>query len=91
MAHGARRHCPTSCAASVQVCRSGPAARFYGNNLWVVAHTSPVYYAVGILQYAVHGLQVTPESITVNFAALISWALVAAGAAWLGLRRAVVA
>jgi ABC-2 type transport system permease protein len=66
-------------------------ARFYGNNLWVVAHTSPVYYAVGILQYAVHGLQVTPESIAVNFAALIGWALVAAGAAWLGLRRAVVA
>jgi len=65
-------------------------ARFYGNNLWVVAHTSPVYYAVGILQYAVHGLQVTPETIGVNFAALIGWALLAAGAAWLGLRRAVV-
>jgi ABC-type multidrug transport system permease subunit len=66
-------------------------ARFYGNNLWLVAHTSPVYYAVGILQYAVHGLQVTPETIGVNFAALIGWALLAAGAAWLGLRRAVVA
>ena len=66
-------------------------ARFYGNNLWVVAHTSPVYYAVGILQYAVHGLQVTPETIGVNFAVLIGWALLAAAAAWLGLRRAVVA
>lgn len=66
-------------------------ARFYGNRLWVIAHTSPVYYAVGILQYAVHGLRVTPETITVNFAALIGWALVAAGGAWLGLRRAVVA
>lgn len=66
-------------------------ARFYGNRLWVIAHTSPVYYAVGILQYAVHGLRVTPETIPVNFAALIGWALLAAGAAWLGLRRAVVA
>jgi ABC-type multidrug transport system permease subunit len=66
-------------------------ARFYGNRLWVIAHTSPVYYAVGILQYAVHGLRVTPETVPVNFAALIGWALLAAGAAWLGLRRAVVA
>ena len=66
-------------------------ARFYGNRLWIVAHTSPVYYAVGILQDAVHGIQVTPETTGVNFAALIGWALLAAGAAWLGLRRAVVA
>jgi ABC-type transport system involved in multi-copper enzyme maturation permease subunit len=66
-------------------------ARFYGNRLWAVAHTSPVYYAIGILQNAVHGIQVTPESVAVNFAALIGWALVAGGAAWLGLRRAVVA
>ena len=50
-----------------------------------------MYYAVGILQDAVHGLRVTPETIPVNFAALIGWALLAAGAAWLGLRRAVVA
>jgi ABC-type Na+ efflux pump permease subunit len=66
-------------------------ARFYGNRLWAVAHTSPVYYAIGILQNAVHGIQVTPESVPVNFAALTGWALVAGGAAWLGLRRAVVA
>jgi ABC-2 type transport system permease protein len=66
-------------------------ARFYGNVLWVIAHTSPVYYAVGILQHSVHGIQVTPETIPVNFAALIGWALAAAGAAWLGLRRAVAA
>ena len=66
-------------------------ARFYGNGLWAVAHTSPVYYAVGILQNAVHGIQVTPEGIPVNFAALIGWALVAGVVAWLGLRRAVVA
>ena len=66
-------------------------ARFYGNSLWAVAHTSPVYYADGILQHAVHSLQVTPETIPVNFAALIGWAVVAAVVAWLGLRRAVVA
>jgi ABC-2 type transport system permease protein len=65
-------------------------ARFYGSRLWVIAHTSPVYYAAGILQYAVHGLQVTPETIPVNFAALVGWALLAAGGAWLGLHRAVV-
>ena len=66
-------------------------ARFYGNRLWVIAHTSPVYNAVGILQYAVHGLRVTPETIGVNFAALVGWAVLAAGVAWLGLRRAVAA
>jgi ABC-2 type transport system permease protein len=66
-------------------------ARFYGERLWAIAHTSPVYYADGLLQYAVHGLRVTPETIPVNFAALIGWALVAGGAAWLGLHRAVVA
>jgi ABC-2 type transport system permease protein len=65
-------------------------ARFYGNRLWDIAHTSPVYYAVGILQHAVNGLRVTPETVPVNLAALIGWALLAAGAAWLGLRRAVV-
>jgi ABC-2 type transport system permease protein len=65
-------------------------ARLYGNRLWIIAHTSPVYYAVGILQHATHGLQVTPETIPVNFAALAGWALLAAGLAWLGLHRAVV-
>jgi ABC-type transport system involved in multi-copper enzyme maturation permease subunit len=66
-------------------------ARFDGNLIWAIAHTSPIYYAVGILQYAVHGLHVTPETVTVDFAALVGWALLAAGGAWLGLRRAVVA
>lgn len=66
-------------------------ARFYGNWLWGIAHTSPVYYAVGILQHAVHGLRVTPETIGVNFAVLIGWAVLAAVVAWLALRKAVVA
>jgi ABC-2 type transport system permease protein len=64
-------------------------ARFDGNLIWGIAHTSPVYYAVGILQHAFHGLRVTPETIATDFAALVGWALLAAGAAWLGLRRAV--
>ena len=56
-----------------------------------VLRDSVAAVSVGILQDAVHGIQVTPETIGVNFAALIGWALLAAGAAWLGLRRAVVA
>jgi hypothetical protein len=65
-------------------------ARFDGNVIWGIAHFSPVYYAVGILQDAVHGLRVTPESIGLDFLALGAWALLAAGLAWFGLRRAVV-
>ncbi len=65
-------------------------ARFDGNLIWGIAHTSPIYYAVGILQHAVHGLRVTPETVTLDFAALVGWALLAGCGAWLGLRRAVV-
>lgn len=64
--------------------------RFYGNSFWMAAHISPVYYAVGILQHAAHGIHVTPETVPFNFVALIGWAVLAGGAAWLGLRRAVV-
>lgn len=49
--------------------------RFDGNLIWLVAHISPVYYAVGILEEAFHGLQVTPEPQWVNFSALLGWAL----------------
>ncbi len=50
--------------------------RFDGNLIWILAHISPVYYAVGILEEAFHGLQVTPETVTTNFMMLIGWALV---------------
>ncbi len=49
--------------------------RFDGNLIWILAHVSPVYYAVGILEQAFHGLQVTPESTTTNFVVLAGWAV----------------
>ena len=49
--------------------------RFDGDLIWIIAHISPVYYAVGILEPAFHGLQVTPEPLWVNFVALLGWAL----------------
>jgi ABC-2 type transport system permease protein len=49
--------------------------RFDGNLIWMIAHISPVYYAVGILEQAFHGLQVTPEPVWFNFLALLTWAL----------------
>jgi len=48
--------------------------RFDGNVIWGFAHLSPIYYAVGILEYAFHGYQVTPEPIFVDFLLLIIWA-----------------
>ncbi|HEY3416886.1 MAG TPA: ABC transporter permease, partial [Armatimonadota bacterium] len=36
--------------------------RFDGNIIWGLAHLSPMYYAVGIAEQAVHGFLVTPES-----------------------------
>jgi hypothetical protein len=49
--------------------------RFDGNRLWILGHISPVYYAVGVIQNAWHGLQVTPESIPVDCLALGAWAV----------------
>jgi ABC-2 type transport system permease protein len=48
--------------------------RFDGNIIWGFAHLSPIYYAVGILENAFHGFQVTPEPIFVDFILLIIWA-----------------
>ena len=57
--------------------------RFDGNLIWTIAHCSPVYYAVGILEHAAHGLRVTPETVAANFLALACWAIVSlAVAAW---------
>jgi len=47
--------------------------RFDGNRIWILAHLSPSYYAVGILEKAFHGLQVTPEPMSINFLALLGW------------------
>jgi len=47
--------------------------RFDGNALWYLAHFTPVYPAVGILEHAFHGFQVTPESIRTDVVMLCAW------------------
>ncbi len=53
-------------------------ARFDGEAIWRIAHLSPVYYAVGVLEWAFHGLRVTPEPVYVDLLVLLALALVAA-------------
>jgi ABC-2 type transport system permease protein len=56
--------------------------RFDGAFIWIAAHFSPEYYAVGLMERAVFNLQVTPEPITFLALALAAWgtgALVLAG------------
>jgi ABC-2 type transport system permease protein len=48
--------------------------RFDGNVIWILAHLSPTYPAVGVLEDAFHGLRVTPEPIFVDFLMLVGWA-----------------
>ncbi|MHB8507633.1 MAG: ABC transporter permease [Candidatus Dormibacteria bacterium] len=60
--------------------------RFDGNAIWAAAHLSPIYYAVGVLEWAFHGLRVTPETVQVDLAVLIAFAVLAI----LGARRAVI-
>lgn len=48
--------------------------RFYGNAIWIIAHFTPTYPAIGILEDAFHGLHVTPEPVFVDFLLLIGWA-----------------
>lgn len=50
--------------------------RFDGNFIWILAHFSPIYYAVGILESAFHGLDVTPEPISIDFLFLCIWGLI---------------
>jgi ABC-2 type transport system permease protein len=52
--------------------------RFDGELIWRIAHLSPVYYAVGVLEWAFHGLRVTPEPVYVDLLVLLATALVAA-------------
>jgi ABC-2 type transport system permease protein len=61
--------------------------RFDGEVIWSLAHLSPIYYAVGVLEDAAHGLQVTPEPIIVDVLALVGWALLALVAAGLFTQR----
>jgi len=65
--------------------------RFDGNVIWALAHFSPVYYAVGVLEDAAHGLRVTPEPAWLDMLALLAWAALAIMVAWRVLRRGVTA
>lgn len=50
--------------------------RFDGNIIWGLAHLSPLYYAIGILEHAFHGFWVTPEPIWVDFLFLLGWVVI---------------
>lgn len=52
--------------------------RFDGETIWRIAHLSPVYYAVGVLEWAFHGLHVTPEPVYLDLLVLAGIALIAA-------------
>jgi ABC-2 type transport system permease protein len=52
--------------------------RFDGEKIWLIAHLSPVYYAVGVLEWSFHELRVTPEPVYVDMLVLLAIALVAA-------------
>ena len=49
--------------------------RFDGEPIWRVAHLSPIYYAVGVLEWAYHGLRVTPEKVYLDAIVLLGIAL----------------
>ena len=46
--------------------------RFDGERIWTIAHLSPIYYAVGVLEWAYHGLRVTPEPVYIDLAVLLA-------------------
>jgi uncharacterized protein YjbI with pentapeptide repeats len=64
--------------------------RFDGYPIWLIAHISPVYYSVGILEQAFHDLQVTPESVPTNFLFLLGWAAIMLSLVVLLLRNALI-
>lgn len=49
--------------------------RFDGNFMWYAGHISPLYYAVGFLEHAAYGFQVTPEPIFLDVIMLFVWAI----------------
>jgi ABC-2 type transport system permease protein len=65
-------------------------ARFDGEVIFWLAHASPVYYAVGLLEHAFHGLHVTPEPLWVDTLALLGFAAAGITLALHSLRRATV-
>jgi ABC-type transport system involved in multi-copper enzyme maturation permease subunit len=62
--------------------------RFDGDVIWLIAHATPLYYAVGVLEWAFHGLQVTPEPVIADMAVLVAFAIAAVLATRNALRSA---
>ena len=62
--------------------------RFDGEAIWAIAHLSPVYYAVGVLEWSFHGLHVTPEPIYTDALILIAVAVLAVALTLQRLTRA---
>ncbi len=52
--------------------------RFDGETIWAIAHLSPLYYAVGVLEWAFFGVRVTSESIAVDVGVLVALTAVSA-------------
>jgi ABC-2 type transport system permease protein len=61
--------------------------RFDGTAIWLAAHFSPEYYAVGLMEHAVFNLKVTPEPLIVLALALVGWGIGALALAWFYARR----
>ena len=61
--------------------------RFDGDLIWIAAHFSPEYYAVGLMEHAVFNLKVTPEPSSILALALAGWAVFALVLAWHYSRR----
>ena len=62
--------------------------RFDGDPVWIIAHATPLYYAVGVLEWAFHGLQVTPEPVLLDLAVLVAFAAASVLAVRGALRQA---
>jgi ABC-2 type transport system permease protein len=62
--------------------------RFDGELVWLIAHVSPLYYVVGVLEWAFFGVRVTPETTATNVLVLVVLAAVSGLAAITLLRRA---
>ncbi len=61
--------------------------RFDGETIWRMAHLSPVYYAVGVLEWSFHGLHVTPEPVYLDLIVLLTIAAIAVGLTVLKLSK----
>jgi hypothetical protein len=62
-------------------------ARFDGDTIWWIAHASPVYHAVGVMEDAFHGLRVTPDPVWLDLVALLGFAVASVALALRSLRR----